>query len=397
MIYTGENEYPIYLGDNEIPAIYCGEELIYPVSLGTLTGITIENLTWKSDVPYSGGTADKDNCSYKVVAHYDSGKNRSITSKATITGSISVSASTATERVDLGLLELTATYEGFTATASIEAYQEGNHYNQYLTFRITSPGKIVWYSTNANFTGVVINYSLDSGATWTSLASAVNTENGFDVDTDDVVMFKGNNNYYARPVSTISGSSYYNQFTNTTAGFIAEGNIMSLIYGDNFVGNDSLPASTTHNFGGLFNGCTGMSNADNLILPAMTLNPYCYRNLFANCKLKTSPKLPATTLAQGCYNNMFIGCNTLEIAPDLPAPVLAKQSYEGMLYMQSGNTLRYIKCLATNKSASRCLTNFHNSRLVSPTGVFVKYPGVSWTTGGTEGIPTGWTVIESTE
>ena len=395
MIYIGNNEYPIYLGDSEIPAIYAGEELIYPVNLGTLTGITFENLTWESDVPYSGGTADKDNCSYKVVGHYDSGKSRTVTKDATITGSISVSASTATERVDLGLLELTATYEGFTATASTEAYQEANHYNQYLTFKITSPGKIVWYSSNANFTGVVINYSLDSGSTWTSLASAVNTQNGFDVDTGDVVMFKGNNNYYARPISAVSGSSYYNHFTNTTAGFIAEGNIMSLIYGDNFVGNDSLPASTTHNFGGLFNGCTGMSNADNVILPAMTLTPFCYRNLFSGCRLKTSPKLPATTLAQGCYCNMFIGCNTLEIAPDLPAPVLAKQSYEGMLYMQSGNTLRYIKCLAANKSATRCLMNFHNTNYVSPTGIFVKYPGVSWTTGG-EGIPSGWTVIEST-
>lgn len=397
MIYTGENEYPVYLGENEIPAIYCGEELIYPVNLGTLTGITIENLTWVEDVSYSGGTADKDNCSYKVLAEYDSGKSRTVTSKATITGSISVSASTATERVDLGLLELTATYEGFTATASTEAYQEANHYVQYLTFRITSPGKIVWYSTNENFTGLVINYSLDSGATWTSLASAVNTQNGFDVVAGDVVMFKGNNNYYARPVSTITGSSYYNQFTNTTAGFIAEGNIMSLIYGDNFVGNDSLPTGTTHNFGGLFTNCTGMSNADNVILPAMTLNPYCYRNFFANCRLKTSPKLPAMTLAQGCYNNMFIGCNTLEIAPDLLARTLVKSCYEGMLYMQSGKTLRYIKCLATNKTATDCLKNFHNSSFVSSTGVFVKYPGVSWNTGGTSGIPAGWTIIESTE
>lgn len=400
MIYIGNNEYPIYLGDSEIPAIYAGDELIYPVNLGTLTGITFEDLTWESDVPYSGGTADKDNCSYKVVGHYDSGKSRTVTKDATITGSISVSASTATERVDLGLLELTATYEGFTATASTEAYQEANHYEQYLTFRITSPGKVVWYASNANFSGVVINYSLDSGSTWTSLASAVDTQNGFDVVAGDVVMFKGNNNYYTRPVSTttsgISGSSYYNQFTNTTAGFIAEGNMMSLIYGDNFVGNDSLPASTTHNFGGLFNGCTGMSNADNVILPATTLNPFCYRNLFSGCRLKTSPKLPATTLAQGCYNNMFINCFTLEIAPDLPAPVLAKQCYEGMLYMQSAYyNLRYIKCLATNKSATRCLMNFHNTNYVSPTGIFVKYPGVSWTT-GREGIPSGWTVIEST-
>ena len=397
MIYTGNNEYPIYLGNSEIPAIYCGEELIYPVNLGTLTGITIEDLVWVDDIPYSGGTADYTGCSFKVVAEYDSGKSRTVTSKATITSnSITVQENTGTTRANIGQITVTATFEGFSASASVDAYQAPGYYYQYLTFRITSPGKIVWYSTNAKFTGLVIYYSLDGGSTWTSLASAVNTQNGFDVDTGDVVMFKGNNNYYTRPISTLSGSSYYNQFTNTTAGFIAEGNIMSLIYGDNFVGNDSLPANTTHNFGGLFNNCTGMSNADNVILPATTLNPFCYRNLFASCRIKTSPKLPAMTLAQGCYLNMFINCNTLEIAPDLLAPVLAVQCYEGMLFLTSGYTLRYIKCLATNKSAGRCLTNFHNQSYFSSTGTFVKYPGVSWSTGGTEGIPSGWTVIEST-
>lgn len=397
-IFIGDQSISIMLGNDEIPAIYCGEELLYPISLGNLTGITLENIIWVTDVPASGGTATKDNCTYKVVAHYDSGKSKTVTSKATITSnSITVQENTGTTRENIGQITVTATFEGFSASASVNAYQAPGYYYQYLTFRITSPGKIVWYSSNANFTGLVIYYSLDGGSTWTSLASAVNTQNGFDVDTGDVVLFKGNNQYYTRPISTLSGSSYYNQFTNTTAGFIAEGNIMSLIYGDNFVGNDSLPANTTHNFGGLFSNCTGMSNADNVILPAMTLNPFCYRNLFATCRIKTSPKLPATTLAQGCYNNMFIGCNTLEIAPDLLAPVLAVSCYEGMLYMQSGNTLRYIKCLATNKSASRCLTNFHNQSYVSPTGIFVKYPGVSWTTGGTDGIPSGWTVIESTE
>ena len=124
MIYTGNNEYPIYLGNSEIPAIYCGEELIYPVNLGTLTGITIENLTWVTDVPYSGGTATKDNCSYKVLAHYDSGKSKTVTTKATVTGSLVVPATTAETREMVGVLQLTATYEGFTATGSVDAYQK---------------------------------------------------------------------------------------------------------------------------------------------------------------------------------------------------------------------------------------------------------------------------------
>lgn len=400
MIYIGNNEYPIYLGDSEIPAIYCGEELIYPVNLGTLTGITIEDLVWVDDIPYSGGTADYTGCSFKVVAEYDSGKSRTVTSKATVTSnSITVQENTGTTRANIGRITVTATFEGFSASASVDAYQAPGYYYQYLTFRITSPGKIVWYSSNASSTYFkTIQYSLDNGATWTSITSANNTSNGFDVVAGDVVKFKGTNTHLSGRVN--SSSNYYTQFTNTTAGFIVEGNIMSLLYSDNFAGNDTLPVTASgYTFGGLFNGCTSMSDASNLILPADVLQPYCYRNLFSGCRLTTGvPKLPAMTLAEGCYTNMFISCQTLETAPDLPARTLVKQCYDGMLYMQTeAYNLRYIKCLATNMTASNCLRNFHNANYVSPTGVFVKYPGASWATGGTSGIPTGWTVIESTE
>lgn len=398
-IFVGGEGISIMLGGDEIPAIYCGEELLYPINLGTLTGISITNLTWVTDVPYTGGTATKDNCTYKVIGHYDSGKDKTITSQATITGSIVASSTTSTTRTDLGLLVLTATYEGFTASGSVEAYQEANHYNEYLTFIITSPGRVAWYCSNASSTYFkTIQYSLDSGATWTSITSANNTSNGFDVVAGDVVMFKGTNTHLSGRVN--SSTNYYSQFTNTTAGYVVEGNIMSLLYGDDFAGNDTLPVTASgYTFGGLFNGCTGMSDASNLILPADVLQPYCYRNLFAGCRLTTGvPKLPAMTLAEGCYTNMFINCYPLETAPDLPARTLVTQCYDGMLYMQSAAyNLRYIKCLATNMTASNCLRNFKNSNYISSTGVFVKYPGASWASGGNTGIPTGWTVIESTE
>lgn len=392
MIYTGENEISgIYLGGDEIPAIYVGEEQIYPMNLGTLTGISITELTWVNDVPYSGGTASVDNCTIKVMGLYDSGRSRNITKLATIAGSITASASTSTERVDLGLLTITATYEGFTATGSVEAYQEANHYDQYFTIKVTSPGAIVWYAESAATTFKAIQYSMDSGSTWTSITSAKNGASYIDVVAGDVVMFKGENTGYG-------GSAAYtsSNFSTSTAGMTVEGNTMSLLYGDNFTGQTVLPSEYT--FRGFFTNCTGLTDAENLILPAPVCTRECYRNMFAATRISTAvPKLPAMTLARACYTNMFIGCNTLETAPDLPAPTLVQDCYSGMLYMQSGKTLRYIKCLATNLSASGALTNFHHSSNISPTGVFVKYPGATWASGGTSGIPNGWTIIEATE
>ena len=53
--------------------------------------------------------------------------------------------------------------------------------------------------------------------------------------------------------------------------------------------------------------------------------------------------------------------------------------------------LKYIKCLATDISATNCTYNWVNG--VASTGTFVKAAVIeSWTTGDS-GIPTGWTVL----
>ena len=124
MIYIGENEISnIYVGDNEIYGIYAGDLQIYPTDFGVLTGITIEDLTWVTDIPKTGGTATADNCSFKVMAHYDSGKSRNVKSRSTVTGSLVVPETSATTREQVGVLTLTAEYEGFTDSDSVDVYQ----------------------------------------------------------------------------------------------------------------------------------------------------------------------------------------------------------------------------------------------------------------------------------
>lgn len=285
--------------------------------------------------------------------------------------------------------------------------------DEYLQFRITSPGNIVWNRSNSNAGAKTIQYSLDSGETWTSITSNTGGAVSFAVASGDVVYFKGVNDYYGE-----QSTNYYSSFSGTTAGFEVEGNILSLIYGDDFTSYTTLPSGTVRNFRYLFYECTGMTSAENLVLPE-NVNQYCYGQMFRNCSgLTTAPVLPATTLAQSCYANMFDYCVSLVNAPALPATTLAPYCYNQMLgyctslvnapelpattlveycylrmFRQSLN-LGYIKCLATDISATDCLDSWVDR--VASSGTFVKAASMtSWPT-GTSGIPSGWTVQDAT-
>lgn len=142
-------------------------------------------------------------------------------------------------------------------------------------------------------------------------------------------------------------------------------------------------------YGGMFGGCTSLTTAPNL--PATVLGQRCYDEMFYGCTSLTNipQKLPATTLANQCYRNMFRGCTSLTTAPELPATTLANYCYDRMFYGCS--TLNYIKCFATNISATNCTANWVYG--VAPTGTFVKSPSMSSWTIGDSGIPTGWVVL----
>ena len=65
-------------------------------------------------------------------------------------------------------------------------------------------------------------------------------------------------------------------------------------------------------------------------LPAMTLATKCYYEMFSNCSLTNPPALPATTLAQACYERMFIACKSLTSPPALNNIDLAYRCYANM-------------------------------------------------------------------
>ena len=113
---------------------------------------------------------------------------------------------------------------------------------------------------------------------------------------------------------------------------------------------DLLPATTLAPscYRGMFKGCTGLTSLPEKLLPATTLVTDCYDSMFSGCKgLETLPAdlLPATTLAMDCYKEMFHGCTGLTVAPDLPAPKLHEGCYSAMFY--GCTKLSSVKCLAT--------------------------------------------------
>ena len=250
-----------------------------------------------------------------------------------------------------------------------------------LTFEITGGGTIVWKASDTALTKT-IEYSKDNGTTWTSITS---TTDGIpiDVESGNTVQLRGNNTAYGT-------SSSYNIFSGSTAQFKVKGNIMSLINPTNFSTLTTLESNYT--FYILFAACTGLTDASKLLLPATTLTESCYNGMFEDCtSLTTAPQLPATTLAQICYCSMFYGCTSLTTAPELPATTLANYCYSSMF--EGCTNLNYIKCLATDISASDCTTNWVGN--VASSGTFVKNPSMaSWTT-GENGIPTGWTVEDA--
>ena len=309
-----------------------------------------------------------------------------------------------------------------------------------LTFTANSVCQVKFTGTTP--TGGTLNklmYSLDGGTT----AKELPNNSYISLSTGDTIMFRGE----CVPVTSTSGG--IGKFAATGGTFSASGNVMSLLYGNDFTDKTSLsgknyafyslfidctnlssitgislPATTLAErcYGRMFRGCTKITTIPSTLLQATTLARYCYYSMFSGCKSLTSiPSglLPATTLEYYCYGYMFSGCTGLTSIPSdlLPATILAISCYRGMFNSCANITrasnlpattlvsncyqnmfyqcskLNYIKCIATDNSASNCTNEW--LRFVASTGTFIKAASMtSWTTGAS-GIPSGWTVQDA--
>lgn len=230
------------------------------------------------------------------------------------------------------------------------------------------------------------------------------------------------------PATTLAESCYSSMFEGCTSLIFAPSlpaiTLTERCYSSMFSGcsclasEPALPATTLANYcySGMFYGCTSLTAAPELpavamekycyssmfsactglisapTLPAMLLAESCYSGMFNNCtNLTEAPVLPARILSKGCYEYMFYGCKGLTVAPELPATILAKDCYTSM-FMNCSN-LEYIKADFT-VTPSMEYTNMWVYG-VRPKGKFCKNYSANWRIKGTNGVPSGWTVVKS--
>lgn len=284
--------------------------------------------------------------------------------------------------------------------------------HDYLTFIPIEDSTFSFSGTSRDEINNSVEYSLDSGMTWTALENGINTPT---VHSGETIMWRGINHPIGTdddsgaPLSTHLGIGTF----SSSGRFNAKGNSLSLLYGSEFetqtdfntyiwafdalfkecsglvdasglvMAGESLP---TRCYRQLFNGCTRLTKAP--VLMATELSTNCYLGMFQYCtSLVDAPQLIAKTLVQGCYAEMFRGCTALVNAPNLPAKTLANDCYDRMF--DGCTRLKTITCAATNFGSGTPTTNWMLN--VAAVGTFYKTNNVTWDRNAS-GIPAGWNV-----
>ena len=221
--------------------------------------------------------------------------------------------------------------------------------NGTFTFTISKSTKTTQYSWAA--------YSTDGGETWVMRYNSNNyavTITTPTISAGETVKWKG------------SGTTCGGRFSSSRRCTVS-GNIMSMLFADNYRNKKRFESRIGSQFSSLFYGMSTLTNASELLLPVTELDDSCYDSLFMECtNLVAGPVLPAQILDKSqCYRNVFWGCSKLES----------------------------IVCMATSITGYNATFGWVTG--VSATGTFTKAASMtSWETGN-NGIPSGWTVVDA--
>ena len=239
---------------------------------------------------------------------------------------------------------------------------------QYLTFEALE---------DATFSiPIAMDYSLDNGSNWISLEASTETPT---IHAGEKILWK-------------KSATAINKTFTATGAFKVYGNIMSLLYSDNFIGKVTLTAPNT--FKELFKSNTYLTDASNLVLPATTVTNSAYMGMFSSCSnLVSAPKeLPDSNNSSASYSTMFAYCSKLENAPVIL--VKTANNYAFQFCFRSCSKLKYLKCLITNRVNGDNATYLWLIDAASG-GTFVKDSSMSSWPRSASGIPSTWTSIDA--
>ena len=228
------------------------------------------------------------------------------------------------------------------------------HYDGFRITAIEDNTKVTFNYWGANDH---IEYSLDSGETWT----AYTAQKAITINAEEDICFKGQRSDYKNidPNDQWETPAGNPVFTATQKCYIS-GNVMSLLLDD----DDDETTIAANAFNGAFSkGNSEINYIDinpdplkPLILPATVLGEKCYKNMFRYCsKLTRLPDLPATTVSVDCYRGMFRKCTSLQtVSLVLPASELQKDCYREMFRDCSGLTSVSKGLLPATQLAETC-------------------------------------------
>ena len=217
--------------------------------------------------------------------------------------------------------------------------------NNYLTIEALEDGLTAYLSASN------CEYCIDGDNNWVTLTAGSTSPS---INQGQTISFKGN----IQP----SSSTGIGTFTISKSCNL-KGNCMSMLFGDNANKNYSL-SGYNYAFYKLFQNCHTIQNVSKNFLPAMVLSSNCYYYMFYNCtNLVIGPDLLALKLESYCYYSMFSGCISLA----------------------------YLKMLATDISASGCLSGWVKN-IDTDNGVFIKNINATWDVTGDNGIPPKWSI-----
>ena len=310
-----------------------------------------------------------------------------------------------------------------------------NQYFYIVTYKKTSGQFLINLKYEDTFD---VYYSINDTNHWTLLTSTSLTSERFNDNTK--IFFKT-----TIDIGNWGDEEVLNFHEN---GWIKEigGNIMSLVYGDDFKNKTSVDLNYSYLFYSMFDSCERLKSAKHLILPIEHAPEYCYWDMFYNCSslIYAPEEISAKTLEAWACNDMFGDCSSLIYAPEILAVRASDDAMCSMFYdctslkhvpdlhiMFCGDDAcqqMFYNCISLERapkipiltlvscccddmfeycenlkyidaafmSAPSSSTNSSWVEGVAATGTFVKNVNADWneeSVRGDNGVPPGWTVV----